>query len=98
MVPVDLDQHVDAERVRLRGEVGDEGERLGNHEAARAGLLDRIADRVEPDGTDARRVKPVEHAREVAPAFRVVDVDVDLLAGERGPQQHGFAVRGPVLS
>ena len=36
MVPVDFDEHLHAERVRLRREVGNERERLGNHEAARA--------------------------------------------------------------
>ena len=54
MVPVDFDEHVHPECVRLCREVGNERERLGNHEAARPGLLDGVADGIEPDGLDAR--------------------------------------------
>ena len=46
VVPVDFDQHLHAKRARLRREFGDERERLGNHEAAGSGLLDRISDRM----------------------------------------------------
>jgi hypothetical protein len=52
IAPVDFDEHLDAERVRLHGDRVDEGKRLRDHEAARAGLLDRVADCVEPDGPD----------------------------------------------
>ena len=41
IVPVHFDEHLHAERARLRGQVGDERERLRDHEAAGAGLLDR---------------------------------------------------------
>ena len=47
VVAVDLDQHFDAAGVRPRGEVLDERERLGNHEAAGSGLLDRKAGGIE---------------------------------------------------
>ena len=97
MVSVNLDQHVHAAGMALRGDVGNERERLGNHEAARTGLLDREADGVEPDGPDSRRMKPVQHALEISPPFRVMDIDVNLLAGKGRPQQHVIAVRGPVF-
>ena len=92
VVPVDLDQDLDPPGVGFGADSGDEIERLGNHEAAGPGLLDRVSDRVEANGPDARRLEPVEHVNEVSPAFRMVDVDIDLLAGERRPQQRRRSV------
>ena len=44
-------------------------------------------------GADAGGLEARENRVEIPPAFGMVHVDVDLLARERRPQQHAFAVR-----
>jgi hypothetical protein len=97
VVPVNFDEHVHAARARLRREIGNERTRLGNHEAARARLLDRVADGVEPDGANACIMESREHRGQVSPAFGMLHVDIDLVAREGRPQQHLLPARGRVL-
>ena len=87
VVAVDFDQHLHAERVRLCRELGDERERLRNHEAARARLLDGEADGIEPNRADAGAVQTLEDAGEIPLRFGMRHVDVDLIARERGPEE-----------
>jgi hypothetical protein len=86
IVPMDLDEHLDAECVRLRGHIGDERKRLRDHETAGARPLDREPDGVEPNRPYPGGMQSRKDRRQISPALRVLDVDVDLLAGERGPQ------------
>ena len=69
-MPVNFDQHLHAERVRLCGQLGDERERLRNHEAAGACLLDRESDCIEPDRSDAGVVQARREARRGTGALR----------------------------
>src|SRR5205823_13850467 len=89
---VDLHEYFDTKRVRLICQLRDEFEGFGNHEAAGARLLNCISNRVEPDCTNAGGVKLLQDIFEVAFAFSVTDVDVDLLARKCGPQQARFAM------
>jgi len=84
---VDFDQDLDSTGIGLRFELGDEIEGFGNHEAARAGFFDGIADGIKADDTDSGILKLIENAREVMPAFGMAHVDVDLPGGERGPEE-----------
>ena len=71
----------------------DELVRLGNHEARGARALDGIADRIEADQADVSLVEPVEDREQVVPPGVVLDIDVDLLVGECGPDGVNRAVR-----
>ncbi len=86
-MPVHLDEHFDAQGVGLRGQFVDERERLRDHETARARFLDRKSDGIEPDDRDAGVMEACEHVGKVPASLRVRHVDVDLIAGERGPEQ-----------
>jgi hypothetical protein len=76
-----------AECVRPRGELSHEGQRLGNHEAARPGLLDRVPDGIQADHPNPSTVKPRQHRIEVPFAFGMIHINIDLLVRERGPEQ-----------
>jgi len=54
---VNLHQDFDPRRVRFLSQSGDEGKRLGDHEATSSSLLDRVTSRVEPDDVDSRTLK-----------------------------------------
>ena len=56
------------------------------------GLLDRVADRVEPDHLDAVRAERPQDLLEVLDAARMRDVDVDLLGRERRPEYSARAI------
>ena len=56
------------------------------------GLLDRVADRVEPDHLDAVRAERPQNVLEVLDAARMGDVDVDLLGRERRPEYSARAI------
>src|SRR5690606_41161374 len=88
-----LDQHLEPELPCACGKRLDELERLRQHEAARALGLDRIPDSVETDARDAARRKGLENMLEIRAPLRMAHVDVDLLLGERRPQQAASAVR-----
>ena len=88
-VRVDLDQQVHAALVRLRAQLGDELEAGREHEARGASLLDGVPDRVETNELHAILRQPIEHGHQIGPAGRVVDVDVDLLGREGGPDLGG---------
>ena len=92
VVRVDLDQHLDAQRARLRREGADEVEGLRQHEAAAAGHLDRIADGVETHHADAVGREGLQDARQVRATQLMMHVDVDLLRREGGPQCAPLAV------
>ena len=98
VVTVNFDQHLHIERVRLCGEPGDERERLRNHEAAGARLLDCEADCIEPNRADAGAVQTMENAGEVPLRFGMRHVDVDLIAREGGPQEKPVPSRSLVGS
>ena len=71
VVAVDLDQHLDAQRLGLGREAVDEGEGLGHHEAAVAGLLDRVAHRVQAHHADAGLGQRAQDAAQVGLTQRV---------------------------
>ena len=75
--------------MRLRAQLGDELEARREHEARGATLLDGVADRIETNELHAILRKPIEHRHQIGPAGRVVDVDVDLLGREGGPDLGG---------
>ena len=70
----------------------DEGERLGQHEATRAGPLHCVADRVEAHRASPRSPPCVcRIALEVGDGLGLLDVDVSLPLGERRPDQATLA-------
>src|SRR2546426_10084231 len=87
VMTVDLDEYLDTKAVRLICQLRDEFEGFGNHEATGARLLNCISNGVEPNRTNAGGVKLLQDIFEVAFAFTVMDIDVDLLARKCGPQQ-----------
>ena len=87
VVAVDLDEDVHRAFMARGGQSIDELEGLRQHEAGGAGTLDRVADGVEPYEADPRPLESIEDVDEVAPTEFVLDIDVDLLIGERRP--HG---------
>src|SRR5437868_2047552 len=87
VVTVDLHQRFNSQLMRLRGQLADESKRLRDHETTGSGLLDRVTGRIQPDDADTRRLEFLEDLRQVARALRAPHVNVNLLSGERGPQQ-----------
>src|ERR1051325_4646385 len=75
VVAVNLDQNFNPERVRLSRELGDELKRLWNHEATRAGLFNRIADRVETNQAYACVSKALQDRLQVRLSFRILNVN-----------------------
>ena len=94
---MDFDEHLESARARPCGQVRDERQRLRDHEAAGARLLDGETCGVDANRADARRLEALEDRVEIPAAFGMMDVDVDLLGRERGPEQDAFAVRCLVL-
>jgi hypothetical protein len=89
VVGVHLGEHLQPQTVRLRGEIVDEGERLRRQEARRTGGLHRVAHGVQAHHGDPALRQAAEHPRQVVAGRPVVDVEVDLVRCERGPQQPG---------
>ena len=87
IVRVDFNQHFDPARIGLAPEFRDEIERFGNHEATGARLLDGVADRVQANDANAGILKLIENPRQVIPARRMTNIDVDLLGRESGPEK-----------
>ena len=94
VVGVDLNKHVHPVPAGGGGEFGNELERLRNHEAARAGLLHRVAHRVQTDHGHASGGHRVQDRSQIRPSGAGVDVDIHLLRRERGPQQPFGATQG----
>jgi len=92
VVGMDLHQHLDAQRPCLVRELADEIECLRHHEATGAGLLDGIADGVQPDHADAIVGKGAQDAGQVGPALRVMHGNVDLRRREGGPEDAALAM------
>jgi hypothetical protein len=84
---VHLGEDAEPEPVRLGGEIGDERVGLRGEEARRARCLHRIADRVEADHGHPALGEPLQDRGQVAAGGGIVDVEVDLPAGERRPHQ-----------
>ena len=84
---VDLDQDFHPEAWALRSELRDEAKSLRDHETARSGLLDRIADRIEPNHAYAGRLKASEDRLQIRLPLRMLHIDVDLLRSKGGPQK-----------
>jgi hypothetical protein len=82
---VDLDQHLDPQAARLGGQLADELVGLRDHEAAAAGALDRIADRVQSHHPDPGCAERLQYLTQVGAPEPVLEVDVDLLRGEGRP-------------
>jgi hypothetical protein len=82
---VNLHEYLDTKRVRLSCQFRDEFEGFGDHEATGSGFLYCISKSARRNGANAGIVKLLEDTFEVPFAFGVMDVDVDLLAGKRGP-------------
>src|SRR6185437_5264206 len=80
------------ERVRLFSQVRDIVEGLRDHETARPGALDRIADCVEADEAHACLMKLPEDRTDVRLALLALNVDIDLMRSKRGPHQAVAAV------
>ena len=85
IVAVDLHQHVHIAAARLVGQLFEEVIGLGDHEAACARLLDGIARRIKPDRGDPGAGKILQNAVEIGRSLLAMDVDVDLLRREGGP-------------
>ena len=71
IMPVHLDEHLEAARMRLGRQLVDECQRLRDHETARARPLDGESSGVEPDRPDAGVLEASENPVEIPPAFRV---------------------------
>ena len=56
-------------------------------------LVDCVADGVESNRAHTHVVQSIENARQVSPCLVVLDVEVDLLGGERRPEQDVVAAR-----
>jgi hypothetical protein len=92
VVAVHLHQHLQPQAAGDAGEFINEGEGLGHHEAAVAWLLDGVAHRVAAHHRHAGLRQLPQDGQQVGLALRVVDVDVDLLGGEGGPQDAALAI------
>src|SRR4051812_5008645 len=92
IVTVDLYQDFNLQFIHLCGEIADEGKCLGDHETTGSRLLDRVPDGIEPYDANTRRLKLPEDFLQIARALCVLDVNIDLLSCERGPEQAVFAV------
>ncbi len=93
IVRVDLHQHFEPELARALGELADEVEGLRHHERAVTALLDRVADRIEPNHAHAVRGERLQDGVEVPDSLRMLYIDVDLLGRESGPEDAPGAVR-----
>ena len=85
IVAVDLHQHVHIAGSRLVGQLFEEVIGLGDHEAACARFLDGISRRIKPDRRDPGAGKILQNAVEIGRPLLAMDVDVDLLRREGGP-------------
>jgi len=92
VVGVGLHQHPQPALVAPPGDLTDEPERFRRHEARQARRLDGIAHRIQPHLGDPCGGQLVQDAEQVVPGELLPDVDVDLLRGERGPDQALAAV------
>ena len=84
---VNFDKDFYFEGVGLRGKRSDETKSVRYHETARAGFLDRVTGRIEPDHADAGRLKLVEDGGQITFALGMQHVDVDLLRSKCGPKK-----------
>src|SRR5688572_20585028 len=87
-----LDEHLETMSTRASGQLADEFEGFGKHEATRPGPLDRVAHGVEPYHFDPVRAERAQDLLEIFAAARMRDVDVDLLRRERGPEYSARAI------
>ena len=92
VVGVQLDQHLQAQGVGPGRDLGNEVEGFGQHEATRPGALDGIAHGVQAHLADAVGGQRLENAFEVGPPLGMLDIDVELLRRERGPQDLCLAI------
>src|SRR5450755_4719552 len=74
----------------LRSELRDEVKSLRDHETTRSGLLDRMADRIEPNHLYPSRLKAFEDSFQIGLPLRMFHIDVNLLRGKCCPQKAVF--------
>ena len=86
MVAVNFDQDFHPEAMGLLRKRLNKTKGLRNHEAARSGFLDGIADCIEPNQAHAGGLKPAEDVSQIRLAPGMGHVDVDLLRSKGGPK------------